>query len=67
MNLQRRISAAFKDISGGQFLGATYDYTHRLLDFDLLSETLGETSKTAAASAAGDASDAEKCSSPLKA
>ena len=35
MNLHRRISAAFKDISGGQFLGATYDYTHRLLDFDL--------------------------------
>ena len=35
MNLHRRISAAFKDIAGGQFLGATYDYTHRLLDFDL--------------------------------
>jgi alpha-D-ribose 1-methylphosphonate 5-triphosphate synthase subunit PhnI len=35
MNLHRRISAAFKDITGGQFLGATYDYTHRLLDFNL--------------------------------
>ena len=35
MKLLRRISAAFKDIAGGQFLGATYDYTHRLLDFDL--------------------------------
>jgi alpha-D-ribose 1-methylphosphonate 5-triphosphate synthase subunit PhnI len=35
MRLQRRVSAAFKDIAGGQFLGATYDYTHRLLDFDL--------------------------------
>ncbi|MCL1837565.1 MAG: carbon-phosphorus lyase complex subunit PhnI, partial [Treponema sp.] len=34
MDLHRRISAAFKDISGGQFLGATYDYTHRLLDFE---------------------------------
>jgi alpha-D-ribose 1-methylphosphonate 5-triphosphate synthase subunit PhnI len=34
MNLHRRISAAFKDIPGGQFLGATYDYTHRLLDFN---------------------------------
>ena len=34
MDLHRRISAAFKDIAGGQFLGATYDYTHRLLDFD---------------------------------
>jgi alpha-D-ribose 1-methylphosphonate 5-triphosphate synthase subunit PhnI len=39
MNLFRRISAAFKDISGGQFLGATYDYTHRLLDFDLLDDS----------------------------
>ena len=38
MNLQRRISAAFKDITGGQFLGATYDYTHRLLDFELASD-----------------------------
>jgi len=34
INLHRRISAAFKDIAGGQFLGATYDYTHRLLDFE---------------------------------
>ena len=29
----RRISAAFKDIPGGQILGATYDYTHRLMNF----------------------------------
>jgi alpha-D-ribose 1-methylphosphonate 5-triphosphate synthase subunit PhnI len=27
---QRRISATFKDIPGGQQLGATFDYTHRL-------------------------------------
>jgi alpha-D-ribose 1-methylphosphonate 5-triphosphate synthase subunit PhnI len=39
MNISRRISAAFKDIPGGQFLGATYDYTHRLLNFDLEQET----------------------------
>jgi alpha-D-ribose 1-methylphosphonate 5-triphosphate synthase subunit PhnI len=39
MNISRRISAAFKDIPGGQFLGATYDYTHRLLDFSLEHET----------------------------
>lgn len=38
MTITRRISSAFKDIEGGQFLGATYDYTHRLLDFDLLTE-----------------------------
>ena len=34
MRVVRRISAAFKDIIGGQILGATYDYTHRLIDFD---------------------------------
>ncbi|MDR0584550.1 MAG: carbon-phosphorus lyase complex subunit PhnI [Treponema sp.] len=39
MRIQRRVSAAFKDIPGGQFLGASFDYTHRLLDFDLLGET----------------------------
>lgn len=34
MRVVRRISAAFKDIEGGQILGATYDYTHRLLNFE---------------------------------
>ena len=34
----RRISAAFKDIPGGQILGPTTDYTLRLLDFELLDE-----------------------------
>ncbi|GAB3393223.1 carbon-phosphorus lyase complex subunit PhnI [Humibacter soli] len=29
---QRRVSATFKDIPGGQQLGATFDYTHRLFD-----------------------------------
>ena len=38
MRLLRRISAAYKDVPGGQMLGATYDYTHRLLDFSLLCE-----------------------------
>ncbi len=33
MRVTRRISAAFKDIPGGQLLGATYDYTHRLIHF----------------------------------
>lgn len=32
--VERRISAAFKDIPGGQLLGATPDYSHRLIDFD---------------------------------
>lgn len=35
MRIVRRISAAFKDIQGGQMLGATYDYTHRLINFEL--------------------------------
>jgi alpha-D-ribose 1-methylphosphonate 5-triphosphate synthase subunit PhnI len=32
---ERRISATFKDVPGGQVLGPTFDYTHRLLDFSL--------------------------------
>ncbi|ASY73794.1 carbon-phosphorus lyase complex subunit PhnI [Sinorhizobium fredii] len=36
MVIHRRVSATFKDIPGGQVLGSTYEYTHRLLDFDLL-------------------------------
>ena len=32
MNIRRRISAIFKDLPGGQVLGPTFDYTHRLLD-----------------------------------
>lgn len=39
MHVERRISASFKDIPGGQILGATTDYTHRLLDFRLMAET----------------------------
>ena len=32
MRLRRRISATYKDLPGGQVLGPTFDYTHRLLD-----------------------------------
>lgn len=35
MACDRRISATFKDAPGGQVLGPTFDYTHRLLDFKL--------------------------------
>lgn len=38
MRLSRRISAIFKDLPGGQVLGPTYDYTHRLLDFALMDD-----------------------------
>jgi alpha-D-ribose 1-methylphosphonate 5-triphosphate synthase subunit PhnI len=37
--LKRRISATFKDLPGGQVLGPTFDYTHRLLDFALAAES----------------------------
>ncbi len=33
MQVRRRVSAVFKDLPGGQVLGPTYDYTHRLLEF----------------------------------
>jgi len=38
MRVVRRISAAFKDIAGGQMLGAAYDYTHRLINFNIDKE-----------------------------
>ncbi|WP_420556805.1 carbon-phosphorus lyase complex subunit PhnI [Roseovarius sp.] len=38
MVCDRRISATFKDAPGGQVLGPTFDYTHRLLDFKLAAE-----------------------------
>jgi alpha-D-ribose 1-methylphosphonate 5-triphosphate synthase subunit PhnI len=34
MAIRRRISATFKDLPGGQMLGPTFDYTHRLLDVE---------------------------------
>ncbi len=38
MAVDRRVSATFKDLPGGQVLGPTFDYTHRLLDFKLMAE-----------------------------
>ena len=38
MHIRRRISATYKDLPGGQVLGPTFDYTHRLLDFALAVE-----------------------------
>jgi alpha-D-ribose 1-methylphosphonate 5-triphosphate synthase subunit PhnI len=39
MRVARRISATFKDLPGGQILGPTFDYTHRLIDFSLAAAT----------------------------
>ncbi|WJY23075.1 carbon-phosphorus lyase complex subunit PhnI [Fontisubflavum oceani] len=38
MTCDRRVSATFKDVPGGQVLGPTFDYTHRLIDFALAAE-----------------------------
>ncbi len=38
MDVRRRVSAVFKDLPGGQILGPTFDYTHRLLDPALMGE-----------------------------
>ncbi|GAA3056195.1 carbon-phosphorus lyase complex subunit PhnI [Rhizobium viscosum] len=38
MQIERRISATYKDLPGGQLLGPTFDYTHRLLDPSLLTD-----------------------------
>lgn len=38
MRIERRISATYKDLPGGQLLGPTFDYTHRLLDPDLMTD-----------------------------
>jgi alpha-D-ribose 1-methylphosphonate 5-triphosphate synthase subunit PhnI len=38
MRIERRVATTHRDVSGGQMLGATYDYTHRLIDFALLAD-----------------------------
>lgn len=43
MQVERRISACFKDLPGGQLLGPTFDYTHRLLDPALAGGAAPET------------------------
>lgn len=42
MKIERRISATYKDLPGGQMLGPTFDYTHRLLDPELADSDEGE-------------------------
>lgn len=41
MRIERRVSATFKDLPGGQMLGPTFDYTHRLLDPSIVGEDAG--------------------------
>jgi alpha-D-ribose 1-methylphosphonate 5-triphosphate synthase subunit PhnI len=53
MRCDRRISATFKDAPGGQVLGPTFDYTHRLLDFKLAAEGAVPAAAKAAAPQSG--------------
>ncbi|WP_342077720.1 carbon-phosphorus lyase complex subunit PhnI [Yoonia sp. SS1-5] len=53
MDCDRRISATFKDLPGGQILGPTFDYTHRLLDFKLAAD--GDVTEAPAREASADA------------
>ena len=54
MHIERRISATFKDLPGGQILGPTFDYTHRLLDPDLARDNdVPEAGKVALAEETG--------------
>ena len=59
MAVDRRISATFKDLPGGQILGPTFDYTHRLLDFALMAEgeEAGAADSTGRANVHADAMD----------
>ncbi|NMG37893.1 carbon-phosphorus lyase complex subunit PhnI [Chelativorans sp. ZYF759] len=41
MRIERRVSATYKDLPGGQLLGPTFDYTHRLLDPELAGDAEG--------------------------
>src|SRR3984893_15762888 len=50
IQVRRRISSTFKDIPGGQVLGPTFDYTHRLLDPQLAEGLTPELPATADAS-----------------
>ncbi len=46
MRIERRVSATYKDLPGGQLLGPTFDYTHRLLDPALQTDEAVETPLT---------------------
>jgi alpha-D-ribose 1-methylphosphonate 5-triphosphate synthase subunit PhnI len=45
LRVVRRVSAAFKDVPGGQVLGASPDYSHRLLDPRLWEQDPTETAE----------------------
>ena len=52
MLVERRISATYKDMPGGQLLGPTFDYTHRLLEPEIAAGLDPEAPETREADAA---------------
>ena len=60
MRISRRVSATFKDLPGSQVLGPTFDYTHRLLDFDLAGAGDSAPGPRAVTGDAGDAGDLDE-------
>ncbi|WP_295895555.1 carbon-phosphorus lyase complex subunit PhnI [uncultured Vibrio sp.] len=61
MRIERRISATYKELPGGQVLGPTYDYTHRLLDFALLAEGEEPTKSSALDLEGSEEAELERC------
>ncbi len=64
MFVQRRVSAAFKDMPGGQILGPTFDYTHRLFDFSL-GKSEDQRTKPASSGSSSDESGREPQTGPV--
>ncbi|MBA4255983.1 MAG: carbon-phosphorus lyase complex subunit PhnI [Polaromonas sp.] len=62
MAVDRRVSATFKDLPGGQILGPTSDYTQRLLDFSLMA---GGAEPVGATDAVGQAPAASAANGPM--
>ena len=62
MAIERRVSATYKDLPGGQILGPTFDYTHRLIDFGLDEKAV----TLPPATAAGAPPDAPRVSGLLR-
>ncbi|WP_238123517.1 MULTISPECIES: carbon-phosphorus lyase complex subunit PhnI [unclassified Xanthobacter] len=65
MAIRRRISATFKDLPGGQVLGPTFDYTHRLLDQGLATTAQTTVKKPAASASEPTGEEAAVASPPM--
>lgn len=66
MTIRRHISTTYKNVPGGQILGATYDYTHRLLDFALLDDAEDDRDAGGRQDAAPDARPSALAAAPAQ-